>query len=166
MASVDSSWEEEQVMKRYQQRIGFFLGTCLTMFWLLTAAGCPSQPGTPDGGVVPDGGKVTPLACEKGILCLGVGNDKVRACDVLLKNGAAVSNPQVDFSAGAVGQFKYRDSRLALSFIVRGDSGFGSESAALVKLGDGVAQLELSSATCYDRNGNKVDQADLTLRRP
>ncbi|MCB9641442.1 MAG: hypothetical protein H6728_01465 [Myxococcales bacterium] len=137
---------------------------------LLFAPGCPNTTNQ-EGNTQNDGGTtektVQPLNCEKGTACFVVGNQDVRACDILLKNSAAVQNPRVEFDVEAIGQFKHRDTRLALSFIQQKDNGFAAgKYAALVRMDGDLAGLEISQATCYDRKGAKIDAPDVRMERP
>lgn len=145
----------------------FIAAACL----IASLSGCPDATPTPDGGnpdtSTPTDSTTQPLVCEKGTLCLKVGNKDARACDILLKDGANIESPQVSFQDGVIGQVKHRDVRLALSFISNEDGGIGGSSApVLIKLDAGVAKIELVSGTCYDRKGVKIAKPDIQLERP
>ena len=155
--------------KLYQQGIWLFVFALIA----IVIPGCPSTTPVPDGAITDDGGTrpdekvVQPLTCEKGTACLSVGHPDARACDILLKNDQAIKSVQVNFDETSIGQFKHRDSRLALAFIMQKDSGFsGSSYAVLVKLDDGSGKFELMQATCYDRKGAKIEKPDVKLVIP
>lgn len=150
-----------------------FIGACCLVMSALFATGCPSTPTPSDGGekvVVPDtttADKASPLTCSPGTACLQVGNDLARVCDVLLNNDSDIAQPEVGFDANATGQFKYMDTRLALSFLVQKDEAFGkTTAAAVIKTANGVDKLSIAQATCYDSKGKKIEKPDVALRRP
>lgn len=148
---------------------------CLSVLLSLSLMACPKPTTNPDGNTTPDGGTqqdatptdttTQPLTCEGGTLCVKVNNQDVRSCDILLKNDKAIANPQVNFGEETIGEFKFRDSRLALSFIMKQDK-TTDQYAVLVKLPDGIGKLEISSVTCSDRKGAKIEKPDVKIDKP
>ncbi len=145
----------------------FPLFVCIYLF----SAGCPNTNTNPDGTTQNDGGDndktVQPLQCEKGTACFVVEHPDVRACDLLLKHNSNIQNPRVSFDSDVIGQFKSRDTRLAIAFVTQKDSGIGAgKPPVLVQIDGDIKSLEISQATCYDRKGAKLDNATVKMERP
>jgi len=143
---------------------------CVTFFQGCPDSKPPAENANPDGGNTDKGGtdSVTkPLTCEKGTLCVVVGSEGVRGCDVMLKNKAAIDKPEVSFADDVIGQSMHKDSRIGFFFIAKEDKDLDTKgSSVLLKLPDGIDGVELSSATCYDSKGAKIDKADVKLQKP
>lgn len=112
-------------------------------------------------------------SCERGLHCwdghcagllmsLSVGNDGVRACDLLV-NGVSIDS-LVTFGSRVRGEMIRRPPRLGVSLMAFGDSPIGDTALTIESPLDSADRPALVSANCFDHIGAEVDDAGLVLR--
>lgn len=129
--------------------------------------GCPNNTTPTDGGTQSDQPPQL-TSCSAGSACLRVATPGVRSCDILLTHGTAnFTAPQVTFDAAILGQFKFKDKRIALSWIMQADADPDpSKFVSTLQITGATKDLTLTTAICYDRKGAKIDKPDVTLQTP
>ncbi len=107
------------------------------------------------------------LKCESGNLCLSVGHQDARSCDILLKDDATFEEIKVGFGDNVIGQYKSRGSQVAVSFITQKDESFGELNfPVILQLKNGVKGLSIDKVNCFDRNGEVLKEASVQAKKP
>ncbi len=126
-------------------------------------AGCPCRAGDGcDQDLVCEGGVCRPA----GGLGVTVGDQGVRACDLLVDAGDSGASSVVFNGNTVIGAFRREGSRFALAFTAKQDGPFSAAVAWLA--GEGgqaidAGQVSLSQVVCYGRLGTRIDDPDLKL---
>lgn len=145
------------------------LRTCsvlMILFCWIVFTGCPSDENkNPDGGPT-DGGPGVSAKCEKGSLCIDVSDKSVRSCELLFSHTKPLASAGVGFHESVIGRSKYRGSKLAVAFILQKDAEPTTDSSAVIRMNEGVAELKLEKADCYDRKGAKLSGEAVKTRKP
>ncbi|MBN2195748.1 MAG: hypothetical protein JW751_23220 [Polyangiaceae bacterium] len=93
---------------------------------------------------------------------LTVTNSDARACDLLLEEVGEARATGATFDELVRGSLQTRSPLVAISFFSRVDQGFENTPVSIETRGPAPA-LVLREATCYDRRGQVVEDADVEL---
>jgi hypothetical protein len=94
------------------------------------------------------------------------GGENLRACELVLRDGAT-RIVSVEFDPEVQGQFSRRGKKTAIAFISAADRQIDGRAVHVraVDDPDGVDALRIDQSECFDRNGNSVAGAAVTLSR-
>lgn len=132
-----------------------FLASCA----VLTACGGDSgasSGGTPSGNTA-DMGMMNAVPVQGDLNLL---NASARACDLLFQiDGHEATG--VDFSSDVTGVFQKRSPSFAVSFTLKADQALTGSVGAIRLASGNLSDLQVVSATCFDRTGTKIEGDEL-----
>ena len=139
-------------------------GVCIREDCVNGTEDCPCNNGQCEDGLVCNADDL----CERSVLTGGlvVGNEAVRACDVLVTVGASGAN-FARFTDGVMGRFRLSGDRMGLSFIVATDAAMPAPAVRFFNAGNleiPASGLTLGEIRCADGKGASVTAPQVTLQ--